>query len=114
MLVLSYAVGLVPLDPERVVALRAIREAVFKRPARLGDTLHVEGSIEELRPLDDELGLVGTSWRVVNQDAQTVGRAVIDVLWRREPGESGEHEVGDRDRHASERDRGGDPVVLPL
>jgi 3-hydroxybutyryl-CoA dehydratase len=33
MLVLSYAVGLVPLDPDRVVALRRVREAVFKRPS---------------------------------------------------------------------------------
>ena len=45
MLVLSYAVGLVPLDPERIVALRRVEDAVFKAPARLGDTIHVEGKV---------------------------------------------------------------------
>src|ERR671927_1519986 len=44
MLVLSYAAGLVPFDPERVVALRRVGDAVFKAPVRLGDTIHVEGS----------------------------------------------------------------------
>ena len=32
MLVVSYAVGLVPFDPERVMALRRVRDAVFRRP----------------------------------------------------------------------------------
>src|SRR3954467_6595109 len=34
MLVLSYAVGLVPFDPDRVIALRRIGDVVFKRPVR--------------------------------------------------------------------------------
>jgi 3-hydroxybutyryl-CoA dehydratase len=37
MLILSYAIGLIPLDPERVIALRRIRDVVFKRPVMLGD-----------------------------------------------------------------------------
>jgi len=83
MLVLSYAVGLVELDPERVVALRRVRDAVFKRPVRLGDTIRVEGRIEELTPLEAEVGLVATSWRIVNQEDATVTRATLEVLWRR-------------------------------
>ena len=110
MLVLSYAVGLVPLDPERIVALRAIREAVFKRPVRLGDTIHVDGALRELRELDDELGLVDTTWRVVNQDGQTVARTAVEVLWRREPGEQNDS-AGPSG--AARGDRPGD-VVLPL
>ena len=31
LLVLSFAAGLVPLDPDRIVALRGVRDAVFKR-----------------------------------------------------------------------------------
>ncbi len=84
MLVLSYAVGLVPLDPDRVVALRRIREAVFKRPARLGDTVHVEGRIDEVKPLDEAMGLVATGWRVVRQDGATLARVAVDVIWRRD------------------------------
>jgi 3-hydroxybutyryl-CoA dehydratase len=105
MLVLSYAVGMVPLDPERVVALRRVGDAVFKRPVRLGDTIHVEGRIEGLTPLDDEVGLVATGWAVLNQDGATVARVAIDVVWRREAGASGERTA------PAQVDRG---LVVPL
>src|SRR4029453_18964999 len=58
MLVLSYAVGLVGFDPERVMALRRISDAVFKRPVKLGGSIHVEGSVLQLSPISDEAGLV--------------------------------------------------------
>lgn len=83
MLVLSYAIGLVPLDPERVVALRRVRDAVFKRPVAIGDTIHVEGDVERLVPLDDELGLAVCNWRVRNQRGKLVVGATVEVLWRR-------------------------------
>ncbi len=46
MLVLSLAVGLVPLDPERVLALRGIDDVVFKRPVRLDESIYVAGEID--------------------------------------------------------------------
>lgn len=88
MLALSYAVGLVGFDPERVVALRRIRDAVFKRPVRLGDTIHVEGSVLSLAPVDDAVGLVTVVLRIVNQDGATACRASVEALWRREAPES--------------------------
>jgi 3-hydroxybutyryl-CoA dehydratase len=91
MLVLSYAVGLLALDPERVVALRGIREATFKRPVLIGDTIHVDGRIERLRALDASTGLVGCECRILNQEGRLVTRAKLDVVWRREaekPGRS--------------------------
>ena len=45
MLVLSYAIGLLPIDPERVVALRRVSDVVFKHPVYIGDTIHVEGEL---------------------------------------------------------------------
>jgi len=84
MLVVSFAVGLVPFDPERVVALRRIADVVFKRPVRLGDTIHVEGAVADLRALDERTGLVTWSWRVVNQDARLTCRAGVQVVWRRD------------------------------
>lgn len=84
LLVLSWAAGLVPFDPTRVVALRAVRDVVFKRPAFPGDTLHVEGKIESRTPIDEKLGLVTTTWRIVNQRGSGVARARVEVLWRRE------------------------------
>lgn len=83
MLVLSYALGLVTLDPERVLALRAIRDATFKAPVRIGETIHVEGKVSALKALGPAAGLVSCAWRVVNQDGRMVVRLGIDVLWRR-------------------------------
>lgn len=84
MLVISLAAGLVPFDPGRVVALRRVADATFKRPVRFGDTVHVEGRIAELARASDEAGLVTFAWNVVNQDDRTVCRARVEVLWRRE------------------------------
>lgn len=83
MLVLSYAVGLAPLDPDRVVALRRIGDAVFKEPVRVGDTIRLEGRIDGLKQLDEELGLVACIWKVANQRGATVLRVKVEVLWRR-------------------------------
>jgi 3-hydroxybutyryl-CoA dehydratase len=90
MLVLSYALGLVPFEPSRVVALRGVDGVVFKRPAYIGDTIRVEGEIESLDPLDDAVGLVTCGWRVHNERDELLARAKLKVTWRR--GGSGERE----------------------
>lgn len=84
MLVLSYAVGLVEFDPERVVALRRVSNAVFKRPVALGDTIRVESQVESVAPLHDGHSLVACAWRVVNQDGRLVARATVELVWRDE------------------------------
>ena len=61
LLVLSCAAGLVPFDPDRVVALRKVADAVFKAPVKIGDSVHVEGEVTKTRELDDEHGLVECS-----------------------------------------------------
>jgi 3-hydroxybutyryl-CoA dehydratase len=81
--VISLAGGLVPFDPERVVALRRVGDVVFKRPVRFGDTLRVQGKVTDVAEVSDEAGLVGFAWNVVNQDERTVCRARVEVLWRR-------------------------------
>jgi len=86
MLIVSFAVGLVAFDPERVVALRRIRDVVFKRPVRLGDTIHVEGTESERRDVDEQTALVTWNWRIVNQDDELVSRVTIEALVR-EPAE---------------------------
>lgn len=84
MMVLAYAVGLVGFDPDRVVALRGLDGVVFKRPVRIGDTIHVEGRVDGMRPLDDETALLDIGWRITNQDGATVARAKVTAVWRRE------------------------------
>jgi len=82
MLIMSFAVGLVDFDPQRVVALRRLRDVVFKRPVRFGDTIYVEAAVEDSRPVDDETALLTWSWRIVNQDGELVCRALVEALWR--------------------------------
>ena len=84
LLVLSYAAGLMPFDPERIVALRRVSDVVFKQPVRIGDTLHVEGEITDLREIDQSTGLVETRWRVLNQRGKLVTLARVELVWRRE------------------------------
>ena len=82
LLVLSYAAGLVPFDPERVVALRKVRDVVFKRPVRLGDTIRVDGRVASVAT---DTGLVAIALDVRNQEDRTVLRAVLEVIWSRDP-----------------------------
>jgi 3-hydroxybutyryl-CoA dehydratase len=84
-LLLSYCVGLVPFDPERVLALRGFERVAFKRPVRIGDTIHVEGVLESKQELDPAAGLVVFGWKIVNQRGEVVAVAKARVLWRREP-----------------------------
>ena len=84
MLVLAYAAGLVPLDPERVMALRRVKDATFKRPVRLGDTIRVSGRVASLAGIDARSGLVAVALDVTGRGDRTVMRATIDLLWRRE------------------------------
>ena len=84
MLVLSYAIGLLPIDPERVAALRGVRNAVFKRPVEIGTTIHAEAEVAELRELDGDHGLVELSLRVRDAEGRLICRATIDALWRRD------------------------------
>ena len=84
LLVLSYAAGLMPFDPERIVALRRGGDAVYKQPVRIGDTIQVEGEIAPKSEIDTGHGLVSTRWRVMNQRGKLVARASVDLVWRRD------------------------------
>ncbi len=82
MMVVSYAVGLVPFDPERVVALRGLERVTFKRPTRMGDTIRVEVKVAEKKRLDPGHGLVGFKWRILNQDNKAAVLLRVEALWR--------------------------------
>jgi 3-hydroxybutyryl-CoA dehydratase len=82
LLVLSFAVGLLELDPDRVVALRSVRDAVFKRPVKIGDVIRVDGETIATQRVDGEHELVDVRLRVVNQDDQLVLRVRLELLCR--------------------------------
>ena len=108
MLVLSYAVALVPFDPERVVALRGIDRVVFKRPVALGDTIAVGGVVRELTDLDAGHGLVATDLRVRNHHGDLVARGCVNAVWRRDPG------LGNHDPVDAAAELAGSFVPIPL
>jgi acyl dehydratase len=85
MLILSFAVGLVPLDPERVIALRRVSDAVFKRPLRLDEQIAVEGEVARVTAIDAAAGLVDLGLAIVNQEGALVCRVRVQVLWSGEP-----------------------------
>lgn len=94
MLVLSYAAGLVPFDPDRVVALRRVRDAVFKRPVPIGETIRVEGTLDPGRVLDESHGLVSCRWRVLDGQGRTAVLATVDAVWLRDPAPMAAHGDG--------------------
>jgi acyl dehydratase len=84
LLTVSLAVGLVPLDPDRVVALRRLGDVIFKRPVHLQENIHVAGHITALRAIDERTGLAGFAWAIRNDQEELVCRAGVDVVWRRD------------------------------
>ena len=64
LLVLSLAAGLVDFDPEEVIALRRVRDVVFKRPVRLGDTIRVSAEMGEPAPT----GIASVTLRITVAD----------------------------------------------
>ncbi|MGN6664380.1 MAG: MaoC family dehydratase [Solirubrobacterales bacterium] len=85
MLVLSFSIGLVEFDYGRVLALRRLRNVVFKRPTRFGDKIHVDAAVIDGRELTPEIALVTLRWIVRNSEEQTLLRASIEVLWSTRP-----------------------------
>ena len=75
LLVLSLAAGMVDFDPEEVIALRRVRDVVFKRPVKLGDTIHVDVQRGEVAPT----GIAPVTLRITAGD-KLVARAVLDVV----------------------------------
>jgi acyl dehydratase len=85
MLVLSYSIGLMGFDPDRVVALRGIDSLIFKRPVAIGETIRVEADVEDIRPIDPEHELVELRWRVLGGGDLLALRARITIVHRPAP-----------------------------
>jgi 3-hydroxybutyryl-CoA dehydratase len=84
LLVLSCAAGLLAFDPDRVLALRSVRSAIFKRPVRLGESIRVEGRVRKATLLDRQAGLVEVGLNVYRFDGRLVLRGIIELVWKRD------------------------------
>ena len=74
MLVLSVVTGLITLKPGAVQAFHGIEGLRFRRPTRIGDTVHAETEVLDLESRD-QAGLVTSGLTVKNQRAETVTTA---------------------------------------
>jgi 3-hydroxybutyryl-CoA dehydratase len=84
LLAVSFAVGQLGFDPERVVALRGLDDVVFKRPVPFRSELTVEGVVEDTRELDDQHGLVTLRLRI-KADGRLAVTARVVAVWSRQP-----------------------------
>jgi 3-hydroxybutyryl-CoA dehydratase len=109
MLVVSYALGLLPIDPRVVIALRSMDRAVLKRPVAIGDSIRARAKVTGLRELDAETGLVTLGVRIHNQDDALVARMDLNVIWRRTPGD-----VAPVNGAGAQRAEVGDDELSPL
>lgn len=82
LLVVSCAVGLLDLDPERVVAMRGVRDLSFKRPVPVGGTIRVRGHVEELREVPGSLAIATLALYVLGAEDHVAVRARLDALVR--------------------------------
>ena len=82
MLVLSYSIGLIAFDPERVVALRGLDSVTFKRPVAIGETIRVEAEVDEATPLDDGHELVSLTGGCSAPEDRLAVRATVRVVHR--------------------------------
>ncbi len=81
LLVLCFAVGLVDLDPGRVIALRRLRDVAFLRPTRFGETIRVEAEVTATRPVRPGVESVELRWVVRSASAAVLVRADLELLW---------------------------------
>jgi len=94
MLVLSYSIGLLGFDPERVVALRGLDAVTFKRPVAIGETIRVEAEVTDVTPLDEGHELVTLRWRVLGGGGRLALRARVQIV-HRVPGDASRNGAAD-------------------
>lgn len=79
LLVLSLGAGLIPLEPDRVIAFLGMEEVKFLAPTFIGDTVHPV--MEVLAKRDKAAGgIVTIREEIVNQRGETVIAARLQVL----------------------------------
>ncbi len=85
MLVLSYAFGLLPLEPGPIVAFYGMDKVRFFLPTKIGDTIKVESELKEKEERDEDLGLATFHLTISNQRDEVVAKTINKVLLKRRP-----------------------------
>jgi acyl dehydratase len=91
MFVVSLALGLMPVDPTRTLALRGITDVTFKRPVLVGQSMRIDARISSLLAASNSIGIVTTHVKVLVPSAELAGadrvavRGSIESVWARNP-----------------------------
>jgi acyl dehydratase len=85
MLVLSYAAGLVPMQPGPIVAFYGMEKVRFLLPTKIGDTIRVHVELKEKEERDESLGIAKFHNAVLNQRDETVAKSINSVVMKRQP-----------------------------
>jgi 3-hydroxybutyryl-CoA dehydratase len=91
MFVVSLALGLMPVDPARTLALRGITGVTFKRPVLVGQSMRIDARISGLLAASNSIGIVTTHVKVIVPSAEPAGvdrvaaRGSIESVWARDP-----------------------------
>jgi 3-hydroxybutyryl-CoA dehydratase len=83
-LVLSIASGFVTPYDVALIAFYGMDKVRFTGPTRLGDTIHLETEVIEVKDKGD-LGVVSSQWHVKNQRGEDVAILVIKVAVAKKP-----------------------------
>ena len=83
-LVLSIASGFVTPYDVALIAFYGMDKVRFTGPTRLGDTIHLETEVLEVKDKGD-LGVVSSQWHVKNQRGEDVAILVIKVAVAKKP-----------------------------
>lgn len=86
MMVLAFTGGLgVPPISDALLVNYGSDRVRYPRPTFIGDTLHAEIEVEELRVRDDDTGVASFRWDMVNHHGETVMASKLKVLLKRSP-----------------------------
>jgi acyl dehydratase len=83
MLVLSFAAGLVPMQPGPIVAFYGMEKVRFFAPTKIGDTIRVHVELKEKEERDEAMGLATFHQQVLNQRDETVCKFITKVVLNR-------------------------------
>jgi 3-hydroxybutyryl-CoA dehydratase len=91
MFVVSLALGLMPVDPARTLALRGVTGMTFKRPVLVGQSMRIDARVSSLLAAGNSIGIVTTHVKVIVPSAGLAGtdrvaaRGSIESVWARDP-----------------------------
>lgn len=72
MLILSVSTGLLHFEPGAVVAFYGMENVRFKKPTFIGDTIHIEVKISDIKDKDFNTGIITAYVEIKKQTGETV------------------------------------------